>query len=121
MKSAFTIKLLLDIVAFSMIGFLLPWWSISLVAAIIGWQEPCIKKSFTRGFLACFSSWLILTLIFDALSGFRISPRIGGLAHLPFPIAANLISSAIGSLAAGLTAITINQLKQIFISLSVRS
>lgn len=97
--------------AFMAIGFVLPWWSILLVAGFIGWFEEGLLRATLAAFIACFLAWFILTLGFDIASGFRISTRLGGLVGLPIPIVASLVSATTGGIVAALFAASANQLR----------
>ncbi len=97
--------------AFVVIGFILPWWSILIVAAFIGWFEQGLLRSALAALIACFLAWFLLTLGFDIANGFRISIRLGGLVGLPVPIIANIISATLGGIVAALFAAATNQLR----------
>ena len=99
------------VVAFMVIGFVLPWWSILLVAGFIGWFEQGLMRAALAALIACFIAWFLLTLGFDVASGFRISTRLGGLVGLPIPIVASIVSATLGGMVAALSAATTNQLR----------
>ena len=100
-------------VAFMVIGFILPWWSIIFVGGLIGWHQPTLLRAAMLALMTCFTAWLLLTLGFDMVNGFRISTRIGGLAGAQIPIVANLAASVIGGLVAMLAAATGNQFRKL--------
>lgn len=103
---------ILEVVAFALIGFIVPtWWSILPVALVIGWTQNTLSKACIRALIACFTAWLLLTIAFDLMNGFRISIRLGGLIGLPIPLAANLLAAAIGGLFSMLVAGAANQLR----------
>lgn len=101
------------VLAFMVIGFILPWWSILIVASIIGWFENGLMRSAVAALTSCFIAWFLLTLAFDIFSGFRISVRIGGLVSLPIPVIANILSATLGGLVSALAAATSNQMRAI--------
>jgi hypothetical protein len=99
------------VIAFMLIGFALPWWSILLIAGLIGWVEHGLLRSMLAALIACFLAWFVLTFAFDLMNGFRISTRIGGLVGLPIPVIANILSATLGGVVAALAAATTNQLR----------
>lgn len=103
---------LLTTLAFAVVGFILPWWSIMLVAGVVGWNQNTLLKAILRPLLACFAAWILLTLAFDAVHGFRISTRLGGLVGLQIPLVANLIAASLGGILAALSAATVQQFKK---------
>lgn len=105
---------IIEVAAFAIVGFIIPWWwSIALVAFVIGWTQNTLSKACLRALIACFTAWLLLTLAFDMVNGFRISMRLGGLVGLPVPLAANLLASALGGVFATLVAGSANQLREV--------
>lgn len=105
------LRTVIYILAFMAIGFALPWWSILIIAALIGWFEEGLLRSSIAALTACFIAWFLLSFIFDAMNGFRISTRIGGLVGLPVPVFANIVTATLGGLVAAFTAATANQLR----------
>jgi hypothetical protein len=102
----------LEVAAFAVIGFIVPWWwSIALVAFVVGWTQNTLSKACLRALIACFTAWFLLTVGFDIMNGFRISMRLGGIVGLPIPIAANLLASALGGIFAMLVAGAANQIR----------
>ncbi len=105
------LRTLVYVLAFMIIGFVLPWWSILFVAAFIGWIEQGLLRACVAALITCFLAWFLLTLAFDIMNGFRISTRLGGLVGVPFPVIANFVSAALGGIVAALAAGTSNQLE----------
>lgn len=103
------IKVTVFALLFTVIGFILPWWSIILIAALIGYIHTSLWEAMKVSFISCFLSWFVLTLIFDAISGFRISVRLDGMIHASFPIVASLIAAAVGGILCAFTSATVNQ------------
>jgi hypothetical protein len=102
MRSRFGILFLL----FLVIGFVLPWWFITAVGFGAGIKRTGAKlNSFTEAFLACAASWLLLAFYFDARSGFHLSPKIGGLMNLPWPVLPIFVVALLGGLISGLSAL----------------
>ena len=105
------LRTVLYVIAFMAIGFVLPWWSILLIAGVIGWVEEGLLRSMLAALIACFLAWFLLTFAFDTMNGFRISTRLGGLVGLPVPVIANIVSATLGGIVAALAAATSNQLR----------
>ena len=105
------VRIAIYVFSFMAIGFLLPWWSILIVAGSIGWFEQGLLRASLAALIACFTAWMLLTLGFDLANGFRISTRLGGLVGLPVPIVASILSATLGGLVAALFAAATNQLR----------
>lgn len=105
------LRTLIYVFAFTIIGFVFPWWSIVLVAAFIGWIEQGLTRSCVAALITCFIAWFLLTLVLDTMNGFRISTRLGGLVGISFPVLANFVSASLGGIVAAFAAGASNQLK----------
>ena len=105
------VRIAIYVFSFMAIGFVLPWWSILIVAGLIGWFENGLLRASLAALFACFIAWMLLTLGFDLANGFRISTRLGGLVGLPVPIVASILSATLGGAVAALFAAATNQLR----------
>jgi hypothetical protein len=102
-------SLLLDlamIVATSAIGFPLGWWSITIPAFARGALMPS-NAGWTafRTALAAGIAWFGLALYQDALSGFRISARMGAVLHLPMGLLLYFVIFFIAAVLSGLASL----------------
>ncbi len=85
----------------------LPWWAITLAAAVPGWvfrQSPA--RSFLAGFTGGFLLWLTAALLADVANGGILSARIGAL-FMGAPASGLAFGTGIlGGLLAGLGCLT---------------
>ena len=105
-------KLFLSIVLTGLLcfiaGLFLPWWSIAIIAFLVGLLLPqSLGRHFLSGFLGVFLLWLILALWIDSKNEHILSVRIAQLFHLgSASFAMVLITALIGGLIGGFAAMS---------------
>ena len=62
-----------------------PWRAVALPAAAVGVFSLSARRAAAFGALSSASAWVLMALVQDALVGFRLSSRIGGILQLPAP------------------------------------
>lgn len=110
----FILSLLLQVGLCYLITLFFPWWSVAIVAFIIGFA---IKTkgitAFAAGFIAMLGLWFGLAMFLDLQNGYILSERIAQL----FKISANYlpyITGIIGGLIGGMSSLTGNLFRGLF-------
>lgn len=104
----FVLATLLIAVLSFIAGLYLPWWSIALVAFVIGFLIPQgIGRSFLSGFTGIFLLWALLALWIDWKNESILSHKIAQL----FPLGGHsvlliLVTALIGALVGGFAAMS---------------
>ncbi|MCW3073999.1 MAG: hypothetical protein JWP69_1068 [Flaviaesturariibacter sp.] len=104
----FLVSLLL-IALFSFIaGMYLPWWSLAIVAFLVGLLVPqSVGRSFLAGFLGIFLLWGVLAFLIDWKNEHLLSQKVAQLFKLgDASFLLILITAFIGALVGGLAAMS---------------
>jgi hypothetical protein len=92
-------------VIYVLTGFFMPWWGLVFPGVLAGFVTSLHKPVLIRVALVAALSWILVGLVRDTMTGWHLSPRLGGLLGLHFGIAAYvilaLISGAVGFTSAG--------------------
>ncbi len=95
-------------------GIFLPWWVISLAAALVGVlipQRPIM--AFLSGFVALFLLWGLMAWGIDSANGSILSQRIAQILPLDgSPFLLILVTGFVGALVGGMAALTGSYLKR---------
>jgi cell division protein FtsX len=112
MKSLINIVLILVLSAIAQL--MLPWWSIALVAFVIGYFS-CNSgwQAFFAGFLALLLLWGGYSFFIDKANEQILSSKIAQLFTLSSGYLLVLITAVVGSLVAGLAALSGRLVKEI--------
>jgi len=95
---------------------LLPWWSIAIIAFLIGLVlKNRAFLSFLGGFTAISSLWMIVAAIIDVKTESILSTKIAPIFHLSHPILLILLTGFIGGLVGGISALAGTQLSKLWI------
>lgn len=106
------------IVAISALVFqlFLPWWSIAIAGFISGVlfiQKP--RKAFLNGFFGIFALWSAVSLYIYVVNEGLLAERLAALFSLPHGLLVVLLTSLLGGICGGLSAITGNYFKALFL------
>lgn len=96
--------------------YFLPWWTVAVVAALIGVAMPFKQKRqvFLCGFMGIALLWLAYVLWIDLSTWFVLSPKIARLLLLPgSSVGLWLLTVLVGGTTGGLGALCGNALRQI--------
>lgn len=87
--------------------YILPWWGV-FIAAFLGGLIFRIKgfPSFIAGFLAVFILWFTQIYLLDAANESLLSEKVSAIFKLSSPFMLMIVSSLIGGLAGGFSALT---------------
>jgi hypothetical protein len=86
------------------VGFYLPWWSLAILALVVGaWRFDDDKAALKVGLVSA-ASWIGTAASFDLVSGGRLSARISAVMHMPMTLAAYLAVGLVAFSIAGLAA-----------------
>ncbi|MFQ5602829.1 MAG: hypothetical protein ACE5HS_06130 [bacterium] len=103
---------LMILVAGFVAELVLPWWSIALVALVVGWwRSQSGWRAFWAGFVGIGLLWLATAGYFHFSSGGILTTRVGEMFHISIPVLLLFISAVIGGLVGGLAAMTGYQLR----------
>ena len=89
-------------------GIYLPWWSIAIIAFLVGiFIRQTLMKSFLAGFLGIFILWAVVSLWIDVKNGSILSHKIAAL----FPLGGSsglliMLTAVIGGIVGGFAALT---------------
>lgn len=82
----------------------LPWWSISIAAAIVGYTMLRKRlQAFLTGFFSIFLVWTVYALIINAQNSGILAARIAEMMSVPSPILLPLISGILGGITGGVS------------------
>ncbi|MES2279672.1 MAG: hypothetical protein V4592_26795 [Bacteroidota bacterium] len=99
----FIIILILSLIA----GFITPWWAaaiIAFVAALYAGKKPV--QAFWSGFGAVFIVWVVLALLKSVPNDHVLASRVAVLFHLPGWSILLILTSLIGGLVGGMSALS---------------
>jgi hypothetical protein len=99
----FLIILILSLIA----GFITPWWAaaiIAFVAAVYAGKKPA--QAFWSGFAAVFIVWVVLALFKTVPNNHVLASRVAVLFHLPGWTILLILTSLIGGLVGGMSALS---------------
>ncbi len=95
------------------INLLLPWWSIGIVAFVVGLLFNVRSiLSFLSGFLGVFTLWFAVAYYLNDLNNGILSTKIATLIQLPGPEVLLLLTAIIGGVSAGLACLSGNLLRK---------
>lgn len=95
----------------------LPWWSISLAAALVAFvRGGHVVESFVSAFLALFLLWAGYAWYIDQSSAHILSSKVALLLQLPSPTLLVSLSGLLGGLVAGLGGLTAHYLREQLLS-----
>lgn len=108
----------LTIVLVVIFSMFLPWWHIMVAGVLTGYLLPLKKiKAFLIPFLAVFIIWMMHTFWLSYANDFILANKIAVLLQLNGnPYMLIFVTAIIGGLAAGISGVFGNQLKQILSS-----
>jgi hypothetical protein len=113
----FWMTCLLLAISTAILQLFLPWWVIIVFAAAMGWQAGLTPLlSFFAGFIAVFTSWLILGIYRDYENSHILATRMANLFHLPHYMLYLLVAALLGGLCSGLSALSASLIKRAFIN-----
>lgn len=99
----FIIILILSLIA----GFITPWWVaaiVAFVAALYAGKKPA--QAFWSGFMAVFIVWVVLILFKTVPNNHILASRVAVLLHLPGWSILLFVTSLIGGLVGGMSALS---------------
>ena len=110
-----TINLISTLVLVIILSTILPWWHIMVASLVTGYLIPLKKFNiFLMPFLAVFLIWAIHTYWLSSHNDFILANKIAVLFQLnENPYLLILVTAIFGGLAAGISGLFGNQLKQI--------
>lgn len=110
------VRLILIIIITYLLSLYLPWWSLVLVAFIIGFFIPGGSFNvFLSGFLGAGLLWMIYAWYLDYQTQSFLSDKVVQLFSFDDPILLIIATGLIGGICGGFGAITGNSLRQLFI------
>ncbi len=84
-----------------------PWWTIAIAAVIAGYLSQTTPwRTFLAGAAAIGFLWLGFTLAVSILGSTAVLPKLATLFNLPHPIFLYILTVLIGSLTAGMAALS---------------
>lgn len=102
--------------------YILPWWSLALLAGLVGFLLPGHGlNSFISGLLAGGGAWLFLAWRIDQGTNSILSSKMVQLFPISDPIYLVIISGLIGGIVAAFGSLTGTSFRQIFIKKKSRS
>lgn len=110
--------ILLTAVLCGIIQLFLPWWTLTLAAALVAILQKSPQKSaiFWGGFWGVALLWLAYIGFIELQSRAILSSKLANLLHLPpYPPVAWFIAALIGGISGGLGALSGYYLKRIFV------
>jgi hypothetical protein len=109
----FLLALLLTALLCFITGLYLPWWSIAIIAFLVGCLVPqSAGRSFLSGFLGVFFLWMILAFWIDAKNDCILSQKIAMLFGLgSVSIMLIFITAIVGAIVGGFAALSGNSLR----------
>lgn len=86
------------------VQLVLPWWSLAIVAFIVGYLSNLSGwGAWGAGLLGCSGVWFFYALWFDVANQSLLSAKLGAMFGVPYPLllalAAGVVAGLIGSLA----------------------
>jgi hypothetical protein len=99
----FIIILILSLIA----GFITPWWVAAIIAfvtALYAGKKP--GQAFWSGFAAVFIVWVVLALFKSVPNNHVLASRVAVLFHLPGWTILLILTSLIGGLVGGMSALS---------------
>jgi hypothetical protein len=96
-------------------GYFLPWWIIAIAAFLAAFfigKTPV--QSFWSGFIAIFIGWTVLELFKSVPNDHILANRVATLFHLPSWVLLLLITSLLGGIVGGMSALSGVLLKRAF-------
>ena len=69
--------------AFLLVGWWTPWWSLLILAALLGWKSKSLVACLRDSFIGGFTAWLVLCTYFDYQNQMSVSRALAGLFSLP--------------------------------------
>jgi hypothetical protein len=104
----FLVSLLLIILFSFIAGMFLPWWSLAIIAFLVGLLVPQPGGgSFLAGFLGIFLLWGVIAFVIDLKNEHLLSQKVAQLFKLgDVSFLLILITAFIGALVAGLSALS---------------
>ncbi|MFP4092554.1 MAG: hypothetical protein ACLFUB_02220 [Cyclobacteriaceae bacterium] len=112
----FIFKMIL-IAAFGYLAELfLPWWSVVLVAFLVGfWLPNKGITAFLAGFLGVGLLWMIYAWLIDLESSSILSERLSGIFSMNSGVMMIIITGLVGGLTGAFAALSGSQFRRIFI------
>lgn len=99
-----------------LLGFILPWWSLSIPALLLGSRLGKTGwSSFAYGFVGIGGLWLLQTAYIHFVNQGILTTRIAELFSLPHPVLVIVITVVAGGLAGGLSTLTGYLFKKAFL------
>ncbi|TCJ19257.1 hypothetical protein EPD60_02235 [Flaviaesturariibacter flavus] len=103
----FLVSILLILLFAFIAGRYLPWWSVAVVAFLVGVALPQrLPRSFLSGFLAIFLLWAGIALWLDLENEQLLSRKVAELLHLPSSFLLLLVTALVGGLVGGFAALS---------------
>lgn len=116
------LRLLLIVIATYLISFYLPWWSVFLIAFVIGFFIPGGNFNvFISGFLGAGLLWMIYAWYLDIKTNSILSEKVVLLFPFNDKILLIITAGIIGALSGGFGALTGNSFRQLFIKKKPKS
>ncbi len=107
----FLIQVLFIMVIAWVAELFLPWWSIALAAALVGFLYKS-NANFLAGFIAIALLWLIKALIIDMNAAVPLADKVAKILMVNSKALLLLVTAVLGGLVGGFGALTGSLLKQ---------
>jgi len=108
-------NMLMIVLPTAILQFMLPWWIVILVAALVGfWANGSSAAAFASGFLAIGTLWCVYATFIDLQTGSILTTKIATLFNLPNGFLLLTLTSIIGGLMGGMGAMTGSLFRQLF-------
>lgn len=110
----FWIAFVLNVILSCLLGLLLDWWVVAIVAFVVGLWIPLKPfKAFSCAFLAIFALYLLMSLVIDWQNEHILSAKMADLIlKIKNPYLMILITGIPGALVAGFAALTASFLRK---------
>ncbi|RYZ23227.1 MAG: hypothetical protein EOO16_05725 [Chitinophagaceae bacterium] len=103
----FLLSILLIVFFAFIAGRYLPWWSIAIVAFLVGVAIPQrLLRNFLSGFIAIFLLWAGLALWLDIGNEHLLSRKVAELLKLPSSFLLVLVTALVGGLVGGFASLS---------------
>ena len=98
MYSNILVKIIPSIIIIIISGYVLPWWSFTIITLIVGYSSYYQKIAIINGFVIGFLSWFILLMYSFYNGGYIIFTKISFIMKLNNPILLIIFSSSLSGI-----------------------